>query len=190
MIQVDISHLVPAFLMNDRNGYAIAKAIERGLQIFCKVVQDAIDTAIDVDKMPEWMLNELAWEQNIEWWDLDYSLEEKRKTIKDCRNVYLTIGTKAAVETAISAIYPDTKVSEWWEYGGDPFHFKLLLNATYENIDPKKHSRVLQKLDCYKNLRSVLDDIEYFDAGATSMHYVGAEALACEVIDGATAYKY
>lgn len=190
MMEVNISHLLPSFLMQDRNGYALAKAIERGMQIFCQIAQGGIDTALHIEKMPEWMLNELAWEQNIEWWDPDYSLDEKRRTITDCRNVCRTIGTKAAVETAISAIYPDTKVSEWWEYGGEPFHFKLLLDATFENVDPDKHRRVLQKLNCYKNLRSVLDDVEYFDTGGTATQYANTAVLACEVIDSATAFKY
>lgn len=190
MILVDVSHLVPAFILNDRNGYAVAKAVEKGMQIFCQILQDGIDTVTSVDKMPEWMLDELAWEQNIAWWDSDYSLEEKRKTIKDCRKVYRTIGTKAAVETAISAIYPDTKVSEWWEYNGSPFHFKLLINSTFEIINSEKHNRVIEKLNNYKNLRSVLDDVEYFDAGATAMQYVGTAAMASEIFDNATAYKY
>lgn len=190
MIQVDISRLVPAFLLKDRNGYALAKAIETGLQIFCQVVQDGIDTVIDVDKMPLWRLEEMAWEYKIDWWDSDYTAEEKRKTLRECRSVYRTLGTKAAVETAISAIYPETQVSEWFEYGGEPYHFRLILDATYENVDPEKHKRVLEKIDYYKNLRSILDEVEYYDTGGSATQYVGAAFLGCEIVDGATAFQY
>ena len=39
------------------------------------------------------------------------------------------LGTRAAVETAIRAIYPKTEVKEWFEYeGGKPYHFKLFID--------------------------------------------------------------
>lgn len=66
----------------------------------------------------------------VDWWDGDYSLEEKRRTLKDSWRVHRMLGTKAAVETAISAIYPNSAVKEWFEYGGRPYYFKLEINAT------------------------------------------------------------
>lgn len=190
MIQVDVRHLVPEFLLCDKNGFAIAKAIEKGMQIFLQVIQDGIETATDLDKMPEWRLDEVAWALNVGWYDLDYSEEEKRKTIAQSRNVYRALGTKASVQTAISAIYPDTVVSEWFEYGGEPYHFRLLLDSTFENVDIEKHRRVLEKVEFYKNLRSVLDEVEYYNTGGTVAIYSGAAFLGSEITDAAAAKNF
>ncbi len=129
----------------------------------------------NIDLLPEAVLDILAVDFKVDWYDFDYSLEEKRRVIKDSWNVHRKLGTKYAVETAISAIYPDTKVEEWWEYGGDPYYFKLILDATYEGVDPDKHQRVLERVQYYKNLRSVLEDIEYVvNTEGKAVAHVGA----------------
>lgn len=143
-----------------------------------------------IDQLPEPLLDILAHDFKVDWWDSDYTLEEKRRTLKDSWRVHRMLGTKAAVETAISAIYPETKVREWFEYGGDPYHFKLLIDATFENVSPKKHQRVLDRVEYYKNLRSVLDEVEYYDAGGSATQYFGVAFLGSTMVDGATAVRY
>ncbi len=114
-----------------------------------------------IDELDEALLDILAQDFKVDWWDKDYSVEEKRRTLKSSWQVHRTLGTKAAVEKAISAIYPETTVQEWWEYDGQPYHFKLLIDSTFEHADPKKHRRVLDRVAYYKNLRSHLDQVEY-----------------------------
>ena len=80
MIEFDISSLIPKFIMQDKNGFALAKAIERGVQMFNEIIQDSIDCILDVDKMPEWRLDELAQEYNI-LYDYTADVETKRKWI-------------------------------------------------------------------------------------------------------------
>ena len=53
MIELPIMQLFPDFLLADKNGFAMAKAIEKALQIMCGTVQTGVDTVQNVDKMPE-----------------------------------------------------------------------------------------------------------------------------------------
>jgi phage tail P2-like protein len=115
-----------------------------------------------IDELPEDLLDILARDFKVDWWDVNYSLEEKRRTLKDSWRVHKMLGTKAAVETAISAIYPRTKVLEWFEYGGEPYHFRLDINITNDSIDSVKQRRVLELLNYYKSLRSHNDGVTYF----------------------------
>lgn len=117
---------------------------------------------LNIDALPEWLLDQLAEDFKIDWWDTEYSLSEKRATFRDHWRVHRTLGTKAAIETAISAIYPDTTVMEWYEYGGEPYHFQLRINITHETINSAKMQRVLARLNYYKNLRSHNEGIHYF----------------------------
>ena len=114
------------------------------------------------------------WLVTSPWYDRSYTLEEKRKTIKDSFYVHRHRGTKAAVERAISAIYPNPKVLEWFEYGGDPYHFKLRITVDFAAINEAKHQQVLQKIICYKNLRSHLDSVIYYTETEPKACYVAA----------------
>lgn len=155
---------LPAVLANDENMAALAAAVAEVLSARVDEI-GRVSIYAQIDKLPNELLDILAHDFKVDWWDANYTLEEKRQTLKDSWNVHRRLGTKAAVVMAISAIYPDTQVSEWWEYGGDPYHFKLLIDATYEDVDPARHQRVLDRVAFYKNLRSILDEVEYYRCG-------------------------
>lgn len=115
-----------------------------------------------IDELPEDLLDILARDFKIDWWDPDYTLEEKRRTFKSSWYVHKHMGTKAAVETAIRAIYPFTTVEEWFEYGGEPYRFRLNINITSDSGDKARQKRVLDRLNFYKSLRSHNDGVRYF----------------------------
>ena len=158
---------LPAVLANDDNMAALASAVAEVLAARVGEIE-RVSIYSQIDRLPNELLDILANDFKVDWWDANYTLEEKRRTLKDSWNVHRRLGTKAAVVLAISAIYPDTQVSEWWEYGGKPYHFKLLIDATYEDVNPVRHQRVIDRVAFYKNLRSVLDEVEYYDAGVCS----------------------
>ncbi len=63
---------------------------------------------------------------------------------------------------------------EWFEYGGDPYHFKLRITVDFAAINEAKHQQVLQKIICYKNLRSHLDSVIYYTETEPKACYVAA----------------
>ncbi len=185
----NLLRVLPEALRNDEEMYALAVGIAGQLAARPSEI-DAARIYTRIDELPESLLDILAYDFKIDWWDPDYSLAEKRQIFKESWAVHRILGTKAAVETTISVIYPDTQVMEWFEYGGEPFHFKLLIDATFEDVDPQKHARVIRKVDFYKNLRSVLDEVEYSDTGGTATAYAAAIFAGCTIVDGATAELY
>lgn len=174
---VQWEELLPEALRKDERIAALAQVIAKQKR---KIADEIWRVRVwtEIDRMPEKILDLLAYDMKIDWWDDGYSIEEKRRTIKSAWSVHERMGTKAAVETAISAIYPGTKVKEWFEYGGDPYMFRLEIDATYENVSPEKHQRVLERVEYYKNLRSYLEGVDYVakpDAYCTA--YMGIEAI-------------
>lgn len=152
---------LPPALQKDPSVVALAEAMAELLaQRLKEIEQLRIYPAID--RLDEQLLDILAYDFKVDWWDPNYTLEEKRRTLKDSWRVHKTLGTKAAVETAISAIYPNTKVVEWFEYGGEPYHFRLDINITDDSMDSDKQRRVLERVNFYKSLRSHSDGITYF----------------------------
>ena len=104
----------------------------------------------------------IAYDFKVDWWDPDYSLEEKRRTLSDSWRVHKMLGTRAAVETAIRAIYPKTEVKEWFEYeGGKPYHFKLFIDLSGEKWSEARPRRVLERVEFYKSLHSHLEEFQF-----------------------------
>lgn len=122
---------------------------------------DAIRIYAQIDTLPEELLDILAYDFKVDWWDHRYTLEQKRRTLKDSFLVHRRLGTKYAVETALSAVYPNSTVQEWFEYGGEPYTFRLLINTSGQIVLPELHARAIELVNYYKNLRSHLRSIEY-----------------------------
>ena len=182
-------HALPDVLINDSGTAALASCTAAALAER-KAEIDSLILYARMDELPEPLLDLLAQDFKVDWWDGDYSLEEKRQTLRDSWHVHRTLGTKAAVETALSAIYPNTKVIEWWEYDGLPYHFRLSINVSSDETSSLKHQRVMARLELYKNLRSQLDEVEYYDGGAEITWYAGADMVGIDLCDGCTAREW
>ncbi len=152
---------LPVALQRDSSVVALAEAVAEALAMRPMEI-DRLRIYSQIDLLDEPLLDILAHDYKVDWWDADYTLEEKRQTLKDSWRVHKILGTKAAVETAISAIYPRTTVQEWFEYGGKPYHFRLNINITNDSINSEKQRRVLERLNFYKSLRSHNDGVTYF----------------------------
>ena len=110
----------------------------------------------NLDGQEEAVLDILADDLKIDWYDYDAVLTEKTRTVKDSWYVHKRMGTKKAVERALSDIWPDSVVEEWFEYGADPFHFRVILDAT-EGTTPVNIDTVLKRVRLFKPARAILD---------------------------------
>lgn len=185
----NLLRVLPDVLRNDENMRALATSIADELSQL-SADTDKARLYADIDNLPEDVLDTLAKDFKVDWWSGDYSVAEKRQTLKDSWYVHRHLGTKSAVARAMSAVYYDTEVLEWYEYGGQPFHFKIMIMADPASVDPAKHATVVSLADYYKNLRSVMDPVEYSASGGVAETFANASFVGCEIVDGATAVNY
>ncbi len=151
---------LPEALRQDPSVFALAESVA-GLLAGRPEEIDRLRIYPAIDALPENLLDILAYDFKVDWWDPEYSLEEKRRTLKTSWKVHKTLGTKAAVELALSAVYPGTEVEEWFEYDGKPYHFRVHVKVGDSEYVQSKHKRVLDRIAWYKNLRSHLERIWY-----------------------------
>lgn len=85
-------------------------------------IYTAIDTA------PEIILDILAINWKVDWYDTDYSIEQKRRIIKTALTSRRKMGTYGAVRLQAEAIYQTAKIKEWFDFGGTPGYFRLYLD--------------------------------------------------------------
>lgn len=155
MIDFRIEQLFPAFLLADKNGYAMAKAIEAGLRYYLSAVQTGLDTLQNVDKMPEWRLDEMAQELNC-LYDYNADIEAKRRWIKDATPLFYSYGTPKAIYNFLEGFFDQVELEEYWQYGGEPFHFRVTVSGEWTDANEAWLRRAVAAA---KNVRSVLDDI-------------------------------
>lgn len=181
---------VPQFILNDKNGYALAKAIEAAMQYMNDKVQQGVDCLMDCDTMPEWRLDELAWETSC-YYDYNAPLETKREMIRNSAQNMYRAGTPYAVEKAISAIYPGSFVQEAGEYPTSPFHFRVMASLNEETVSSERDRQTREAIAYFKNVRSVLDGIVFCRDRAVSktiytglaLHVGSRQTVSCESPD-------
>lgn len=155
MFQFDITKWTPRFLLNDKNGYALAKAIEAALQMMNDTIDEGVNCVIDYETMPEWRLDELAWELNC-LYDYHADVETKRKWIINATPYYRLYGTPEAIRKYIGSYFDNIEVEENWIYNGSPYHFRVFVDGTW---NPANEAWARKTIDKAKNVRSVLDSL-------------------------------
>lgn len=154
---VNLIDLLPPNLARDMEVQAIAAAIDKEL----KAVNESISECIllpRLDQLPEAVVDHLAWERHVDFYEPDLPIEQKREMVRQSKLWHRRKGTPSAVEELITAIFGDGVVQEWFEYGGAPFYFKVItynLSVTQEQAD-----RFVSALDTVKNKRSWLESVE------------------------------
>lgn len=154
---------LPLVLAEDADMLSLAEVIA-GLYAddFAKLRRLLIYPAIDT--LDEGVIDALAYDFKADWWDDNATISEKRETLKAIWATHRLAGTKEGVEKSIGALYPGATVSEWFEYEGEPYHFKLDVPIGAEETGGEGNgykSRVLWLLSYFKNLRSVIDEISF-----------------------------
>lgn len=134
-----------------------------------------------IDSVDESALVHLADQFHImgnEGWLQAKTEAEKREIIKKAVELHRYKGTKYALIKVLSSFNINGDIEEWFEYGGDPYHFKLdifLQNYTYNE---KVFESLKRMIDEYKNVRSVLEEISIesqFDTTGDWLTYTNAE---------------
>ena len=79
----------------------------------------------DVDALGEDVLDLLAIELQSIYYDTSLPIDKKRDIIRSTLRWHWYGGTKASVEDYIRTIFGGGDVTEWYEYGGSPYTFKI-----------------------------------------------------------------
>lgn len=147
--------LLPNWMRTDEANIALSSAMDElfkvpGERVKTPRVWDQLENLTDEE------LDETAWELGIDWWVSAWERDQKIRTIKMAGAIMEKRGTKWAVEQLTIAAFGIGEVTEWFEYGGDPYYFKILTNAT---LTPGGIQQILNMIGKVKNARSHIEAI-------------------------------
>lgn len=105
--------------------------------------------------------------------DISLSLDDREgKWIKDWLNTSKAVKTKTetvttgggeikvAVEMALGGIHPKSEIEEWFDYGGKPYRFRIVLDTTESRV-AADYDEIIKTVDIYKRLTAHLDGLYY-----------------------------
>ena len=150
------TEIAPYNLASQTEVQAIAYAIGRQIAKVCAYADRARVYAA-IDQLDEQALDLLAVELRAPAYDENYSLPVKRALVQGALTFYMKMGTPYAVNKIIEAIFQTGRISEWFEYGGKPFHFKAY--TTNPAITPGDVDEFTRVLSTVKRLSAWLDEI-------------------------------
>ncbi len=155
----DFTKYLPQPLTHDPKMIALAKAAANELLEVSGAVEKVLIYS-RIDELPEELVDILAYDMHVDWYDFSYPLAAKRDLLKSSVRVHKKMGTKYAIEKALSALYPESEVEEWFEYGGEPGHFHIVCDVTNSRITAS-YSDIVRAVKLYKRLSAHMDEVVY-----------------------------
>jgi len=153
------SEIIPQAIRNDTQVQAMSAAVTPQLQDVSQKIEECIILA-RLDELPETVVDLLAWQYHVDFYENGLTLNEKRSLVKTSIDVHRHKGTPYAVQTVVSAILENAKVEEWFEYGGEPYHFRVKL-ITGPMTGAETIAKLTKAINMTKNARSWLDGVEF-----------------------------
>lgn len=132
-----ITDALPRIVAKEKWAQAMAYAVNRQLAQLLTYAE-GVKIFVSLDKMPDAVLDVLAMELRLPYYDQSYTTEVKRELVKGGLEYWATAGTVESLSKILMNIFGDAEIEEWFEYGGAPGYFRILTanqNVTGETLD-------------------------------------------------------
>lgn len=151
-----ITQILPEKLAKEEAAQALSYALNQAVNRFVGYCKNISVFAI-IDRLPDEILNLLAIELDTQYYDDSLAIDVKRELIKNTLIWYMGAGTPNAVEELVLSVFGRGEVKEWYEYGDEPFFFKIITDTL---LTPGIDKQLFVMLEKVKNVRSHVRSIE------------------------------
>lgn len=173
---VSLIDVMPANLTSDPKIYSLCKAIDALNQVVTSAIS-SVSVLDNLGNQTSDITDLLAFEQRTPFYDQSLSLDVRQGLVQNTGKVNSVKGTKGAIEEIASLVFGDSWVDEWFQYGADPYYFRVNVEASQQGASEDDLAKLQLIIENLKNARSFLDVINiyltskckaYFGAGLTT----------------------
>ena len=170
LTELTMLSLQTAYMRRDPTTQALCAALDGELQktvegIYNILIYSTLN-ALEDTPFAHQLLDELAWQFHCDYYDATSDIATKQAVVKQSIKIHQKKGTPQAVIDLLEAAFPsNTELYEWWQYGGKPYHFKILTSS----LNEVQIEKFLKALNTVKNARSYCDGIQLFEAIESAM---------------------
>lgn len=144
--------------LDKENVQEVAKVVDDTLLSFDKTITEVLIYPA-IDMLGSELINTLAIQMHCDFYDDTLPLAVRRNLVKNSIAWHRIKGTPAAVEQMIQTVYQTGVVEEWFDYGGEPFFFKVNLGDS--QITTQKIKNLIKMINASKNVRSWLEVLRF-----------------------------
>lgn len=176
---INLKQTLPQSIAQDVKIQALAEAVTvELLEVVGKI--DRLRILPNLSKLPEAVVDQLAWHFSVDFYDVTLPRATKEQLLYQSIAWHRRKGTVKVVEEMVSAVHSHGRVVENWDYDGEPYHFKIVVEG--EPItDPRALENLIYAISSVKNVRSWLDGIEYERGLNCDIYFGGATYIHREV---------
>ncbi|WP_304066093.1 phage tail protein I [Megamonas hypermegale] len=166
-----LSPTLPASIAKDKNIQDLSNILDTTLADI-RQKTELILLLPRLNELPDKILDELAYQFHVDFYRDSFSRDIKVKLIETSILSHRLKGTPYAVEKVCTDIFKSAQVVENWEYGGQPYHFKVAF--IQESItDLTKINSLINAINTAKNVRSWCDEIGFITEQAGNIYFGG-----------------
>lgn len=137
---------------------------------------------VNPDLAPAHILPWLAWALSVDDWSDNWSETIRRNVIKASVDIHRKKGTIGALKKALQAFnYTNIKVEEWFEYGADPYFFRVFFDVREPGFDVNILPQVQKVIESTKNARSHLESLRAYLSAEMGLVSIGSVIISKEV---------
>ncbi len=137
---------------------------------------------VNPDLAPVHILPWLAWALSVDDWSDNWSEQVRRNVIKASVEVHRKKGTIGALKKALQAFnYTNVKVEEWFEYGAEPYFFRVFFDVNEPGFDVNILPQVQKVIESTKNARSHLESLRAYLSAEMGLVSIGSIIISKEV---------
>lgn len=160
--EVDARQMLPSSIAEDANIQAMAELFTSELVGLIEDI-DLLSILKNLSKQSDDVLDQIAWSLHVDFYNQDSPREEREKMIYQSIAWHRRKGTPSAVEDMVTAIYATAEVDEWYQYDGEPYHFRV--NVYGDAVtDADKLIKLQNSVHAVKNARSFFDGFNFINA--------------------------
>ncbi|WP_043617823.1 phage tail protein I [Chromobacterium violaceum] len=153
-----MTDITPNVLAGDRRLSPLAELSRRLQRIDLAPFLVYLVDQVEADFLP--LLAEQLHVAGDEGWQLAAGEAQRRDLIKQAIELHRYKGTRWALQRVLATLGLDGRISEWFEYQGRPFHFKVDLDLSGRGLGEATYRALRQMLDQYRNARSRLESLD------------------------------
>jgi phage tail P2-like protein len=172
--------LMPPNMQDDAETCACCAALDAMTALITDKI-NRVRVLADIGDQDSDVTDLLAIERHVDYYDQNLPLETRRNLVKNSGFLHRIKGTPAAVEQVARMVFGSATVQEWFEYGGEPYHFRVLINE-FPGSDSQT-DEVKRAINSAKNERSWLDEVNIIASMTTGTIYTGGAVQISSTIN-------
>ena len=174
--------LLPENLRGNPYIIAASRAVDKEFSLLVQSIKNVL-TYADMGNASEQVIDMLAAELNVDFYDKTLPLSDRREAVKEAILIHQMNGTKKALLRVFELLQIRAVIKEWFEYGGEPYTFKIeILEVSSKGLSEETNALLDRLIEWHKNARSHMTELNIYLTNRTKTPYYAIGMLQGEEI--------